>query len=116
MQMYLFGAAALVGGAVSLTYDLLGLFRLLLPVPGWLYALQNMAFWLMEALMIYRFLFRYDDGAIRSYTILGMILGMALYLWCSKPVKTFFGRHFHKRKRKKRKVPHKNVENNDEKE
>ncbi len=84
-QFMLFLAAMMWGAAVALAYDGLRVARHLWPPPKWLYFTEDCLFWIVEALMIYRLMFKYDNGAIRSYTMFGMILGMALYLW-------FFGR------------------------
>ncbi len=73
------------GIAVAATYDILRLFRRVIKTPRWLYNIQEILFWLTEALLIFRLLYIYDDGAIRSYTMLGLVSGMALYTW-------FFGR------------------------
>lgn len=80
-QWMLFLAAIMWGAAVALAYDGLRVLRRIWPPPVWLYYTQDLLFWLAEALLIYRLLFIYDNGAVRSYTMLGMILGMALYLW-----------------------------------
>lgn len=80
-QWILFMAAILWGAAVALVYDGLRVIRKIWPPPLWIYYAQDIIFWLAEALLIYRLLFIYDNGAIRSYTMLGMLLGMALYLW-----------------------------------
>lgn len=80
-QLQLFGAAVLWGAAIGLVYDAVRVARHICPPPAWLYVLEDILFWITEALLIYRLLFKYDDGAIRSYTMLGILLGMALYLW-----------------------------------
>lgn len=80
-QLQLFGVAILWGAAIGLAYDGLRIARHICPPPGWLYFLEDILFWIVEALMIYRLMFKYDDGAIRSYTMIGILLGMVLYLW-----------------------------------
>lgn len=80
-QLMLFLWAMVWGAAVALAYDGLRVARCLWPPPKWLYYGEDLLFWIVEALMIYRLMFKYDNGAIRSYTMLGMLLGMALYLW-----------------------------------
>ena len=80
-QLGLFLTAIVWGAGVALAYDGLRTLRRVMPTPAWLYAAEDLLFWIVEALMIFRLMFKYDDGAIRSYTMFGMILGMALYLW-----------------------------------
>ena len=80
-QLMLFLWAMVWGAAVALAYDGLRVARCLWPPPKWLYYGEDLLFWIVEALMIYRLMFKYDNGAIRSYTMFGMLSGMALYLW-----------------------------------
>ena len=80
-QLKLFLAAMVWGAGVALAYDGIRTLRRVMPTPAWLYAAEDLLFWMVEALMIFRLMFKYDDGAVRSYTMFGMILGMALYLW-----------------------------------
>ncbi len=80
-QLQLFLTAMMWGAAVGLAYDGLRILRRICQPPKWLYICQDILFWIAEALMIYRLMFKYDSGAIRSYTMFGMITGMALYLW-----------------------------------
>lgn len=79
-QIRLFCAAMAWGAAVVVAYDCLRIFRRLISQPVWLCSVQDVIFWIAEAFFIYRLMFRYDSGAIRSYTMLGMLAGMALYL------------------------------------
>ncbi len=80
-QLMLFLMAMVWGAAIALAYDGLRVSRQLMPLPRWLYFAEDFLFWIVEALMIYRLMFQYDNGAIRSYTMFGMLSGMALYLW-----------------------------------
>ena len=79
-QIRLFCAAMAWGAAVVVAYDCLRIFRRLISQPVWLCSVQDAIFWIAEAFFIYRLMFRYDSGAIRSYTMLGMLAGMGLYL------------------------------------
>lgn len=80
-QLQLFGVAILWGAAIGLAYDGLVIARHICQPPGWLHFAEDIIFWIGEALVIYRLMFKYDDGAIRSYTMIGILLGMVLYLW-----------------------------------
>ena len=80
-QLMLFLMAMVWGAAIALAYDGLRVSRQLMPLPRWLYFAEDFLFWIVEALMIFRLMFQYDNGAIRSYTMFGMLSGMALYLW-----------------------------------
>ena len=77
----LFLLAMLWGIAVAASYDLLRIFRRIIKPRHLFYYIQEILFWLAETLVIFRLLYIYDDGAIRSYTMLGLFVGMAVYTW-----------------------------------
>lgn len=81
LHVRLFFMSMLWGIGVAVTYDVLRIFRRVIKPAHWLYYMQEILFWLAEALLIFRLLYIYDDGAIRSYTMLGLVAGMVLYTW-----------------------------------
>ena len=87
IHVSLFFVSMLLGMGVAATYDVLRIFRRVFKTSHWLYYVQEILFWLVEAFVIFRLLYIYDDGAIRSYTMLGLAVGMVLYTW-------FVGRWF----------------------
>ena len=81
LHVRLFLMSMLRGIGVAVAYDVLRIFRRVVKTSRWLYYIQEILFWLAEALLIFRLLYIYDDGAIRSYTMLGLVAGMVLYTW-----------------------------------
>ena len=79
VRMFLLSASWGIG--VAAAYDILRIFRRVCNVSRIIYWLQEIIFWVAEAFLIFRLLYIYDDGAIRSYTMLGLFAGMCVYLW-----------------------------------
>jgi len=69
----------LLGLILMVSYDLLRLFRLLVP-HGELWAgIEDFLYWLYCAVMTISFLFRENDGVLRGYVIGCAFLSMFLY-------------------------------------
>lgn len=81
LHVRLFFVSMLWGIGVAVAYDVLRIFRRVVKTSRWLYYMQEILFWLAEALLIFRLLYIYDGGAIRSYTMIGLVVGMVLYTW-----------------------------------
>ncbi len=79
-QFYLFGMALLWGGGLCLAYDILRIFRRLIRHRGWMINGEDVLYWLAAAAVFYSLLFRYNQGEIRIFIVLGMIFGGVFYL------------------------------------
>lgn len=60
-------------------YDLLRIFRRVLPHGVWAVALEDVLYWIGTALLIFQLLYRENDGAVRGYALLAVASGMVLY-------------------------------------
>ena len=96
-QSLLFAQAFVWGVCFSAAYDCLRIIRRGMPHPRWLSAAEDVIFWIVLAGIVYGLLYRYDDGALRSYTIIGMTAGMLFYTWLlSRRIVRVFGGFFRK--------------------
>ena len=68
-----------LGGWLMFCYDLLRIRRLLIPAKSWLISLEDFLYWIYVSLSVFSLLYRQNDGILRSYAILGVFLGMAVY-------------------------------------
>ncbi len=76
------GLAALSFALVILlmiSYDLLRLFRLLIPHGSLWTGLEDFFYWIYCAVMTFSLLFYENDGVLRGYVIVSAFLGMFLY-------------------------------------
>ncbi|MEY8394926.1 spore cortex biosynthesis protein YabQ [Lachnospiraceae bacterium 45-P1] len=76
------GLAALsfaLGILLMISYDLLRLFRLLIPHGSLWTGLEDFFYWIYCAVMTFSLLFYENDGILRGYVIVSAFLGMFLY-------------------------------------
>lgn len=69
----------LLGLILMSSYDLLRLFRLLIPHGKWWTGIEDFAYWIYCAIMTFLLLFYQNSGVLRGYVIAGVFLGMYLY-------------------------------------
>lgn len=96
-QSMLFVQSALWGVCLAAAYDVLRILRRGIRHRRGLTAAEDIIYWLAAACVIFALLYRYDDGALRSYTIVGMTGGMVIYtLTVSRFAVAFFGKSLRK--------------------
>jgi len=67
------------GLGMVFSYDCIRVVRRICPHTKWTSAVEDILFWLLWAMLLYSLLYRYDYGAVRSYTLAGMSAGIVLY-------------------------------------
>lgn len=60
-------------------YDLIRIFRRIVPHGTWAVAIQDVCYWLLTAFLIFQLLYRQNDGAVRGYALFAVGAGMLLY-------------------------------------
>lgn len=68
-----------LGGWLMFCYDLLRISRLLIPAKNWLVGLEDFFYWIYVSVSVFSLLYRQNDGILRSYVIVGVVLGMVVY-------------------------------------
>lgn len=68
-----------LGIILMISYDLLRLFRLLIPHGNLWTGLEDFFYWIYCAVMTFSLLFYENDGILRGYVIVSTFLGMFLY-------------------------------------
>ena len=87
------GVAILSGAVITVVYDCLRIFRRIIPHGNIWIGIEDFFFWMWTALWVFSVLYRENDGSLRSYTILSMVIGMFLYhQTISEPLVGFFGK------------------------
>ena len=67
------------GVLLVISYDFLRIFRRVISHGFVVIAIEDVLFWMIWALIIFGLLYKYDDGAVRSYAVAGMALGVLVY-------------------------------------
>ncbi len=78
-EMNLFGICVVLGAFLAFVYDIIRILRLLIPHKDIFVDIEDLAFWLFTAWMVFKTLVVYNRGALRAYAFFGMILGVVIY-------------------------------------
>ena len=68
-----------LGILLMASYDLLRLFRLLVPHKNIVAGVEDLLYWIYSALMTFRMLFYENGGILRGYVIISIFTAMILY-------------------------------------
>lgn len=78
-ELLLFFCALWMGICLLFCYDWLRILRLIIPHSPTIVAVTDLLYWIGSGIYIFAVMYQKNDGIIRSYAVLGIILGMALY-------------------------------------
>lgn len=78
-ELQFFGLAVLRGGVILILYDLIRIFRRVVPHGVLAVALEDVLYWAGTALLIFQLLYQENDGAVRGYALFAVAAGMLIY-------------------------------------
>lgn len=73
------GIAFVSGVFITFIYDLMRIFRRIISHGNLWIGVEDFLFWIWTSFWIFSVLYRTNDGSLRIYTILAMLLGMIIY-------------------------------------
>ncbi len=73
------GIAFFSGALITVVYDVLRIFRRAVSHNNFWIGVEDFFFWIWMAFWSFSVLYRENDGDLRFYTILAMVLGMFVY-------------------------------------
>ncbi len=79
VELQFFLISILWGGLLLVVYDVLRILRRLIPHDSFFIALEDFFFWVIASLFIFGMIYRVNDGVIRGFSALGVVLGGVLY-------------------------------------
>ncbi|MCI9681906.1 MAG: hypothetical protein HFI26_11030 [Lachnospiraceae bacterium] len=86
-ELQFFSRAFILGVLMMIAYDGVRIFRRIIPHGVAAVALEDLLYWLVCGVCIFRMLYLENSGAIRGFAIAAVVLGMILYLQISKFIK-----------------------------
>ncbi len=87
------GIAILNGAFITIVYDVLRVFRRVIPHGNFWIGAEDFVFWIWTAFWVFSVLYRENDGNLRMYTMIAMAAGMLLYhLTVSEPLVKVLGK------------------------
>lgn len=75
-----FGVAFLVGMGLVLVYDVFRILRRVIRHGTVLIGIEDLCFWLLCTIAVFLLLYQENDGMIRLFAFVGILLGMGIYL------------------------------------
>lgn len=78
-ELQFFGLAVIRGVFILILYDLLRIFRRVVPHGVWAVALEDVLYWTGTAFLVFELLYRENDGAVRGYALFAVAVGMLFY-------------------------------------
>ena len=79
VELYFFLTSILWGGIVLLAYDVLRILRRLIKHDTFFIAIEDLIFWVIASLFIFAMIYHRNNGIIRGFSVMGMLLGGILY-------------------------------------
>ena len=86
-ELQFFSRSFLLGILMMIAYDGIRIFRRILPHGAAAVAIEDLIYWLLCGVSIFRILYLENSGAIRGFAIAAVVLGMLTYLQLAKILK-----------------------------
>lgn len=80
-EVNVFLSALLTGIAIGFIYDLLRMKRRALKTRKFIVGVEDVLFWIFAAVLVFITAYVSNQGEIRLYFFLAMILGISIYFW-----------------------------------
>ena len=78
-EAWLLLLSLLVGGWLMLVYELFRVLRLMVKHSSFVRGIEDFLFWIFAGVVTFMLLYEQNDGGLRLYAIVGVLVGMSLY-------------------------------------
>ena len=79
-QLFCLGIFILVGIVIGFLFDCFRILRKSFKTADWITYIQDIIFWILAGIIILFSIFKFNNGEIRSYIILGIFFGFLIYI------------------------------------
>ena len=79
-QAYTFVIFILYGFLIGILFDFFRVLRKSFKTPNIVTYIQDILFWIIVGITLLFTIFRFNDGELRSYIFIGIILGLTIYM------------------------------------
>lgn len=79
VELHFFGTSVLWGALLLVIYDALRILRRIITHNGFFVAFEDLIFWVISSLLIFHMMYRQNNGIIRGFAIMAILLGMLFY-------------------------------------
>ena len=78
-ELFFFLKSILTGVIIILLYDILRILRRIIKHKTLVITIEDGLYWLTSGLMIFMMMYKENDGIVRGFSIVGVLLGMLVY-------------------------------------
>jgi len=79
LEVQFFLTSVLYGIMLLVVYDSIRIIRRIVPHKAFFVAVEDILFWVVASIAIFIMIYERNNGTIRGFAILGMLLGMIIY-------------------------------------
>lgn len=78
-QLYLLIVFCISGAIIGIFFDFFRILRRLFKTSDLMTSIQDVIFWILTGIFLLFIIFCYNEGEIRSYVFIGILLGLLIY-------------------------------------
>lgn len=79
VELQFFVISIFWGSLILIFYDALRIIRIIVKHSRFIIALQDIIYWILCGILIFQMMYKHNNGIIRAFSILGMLIGMIVY-------------------------------------
>ena len=68
-----------IGIQIALIYEGILIFRSFVRHCKWVETIEDLCYWVYATVVLFKLQYRYSNGVLRGFSVLGVLLGMVLY-------------------------------------
>lgn len=87
LQLHSLFVFAISGIIIGIFFDIFRILRKSFKTPDFITYIEDIIFWIVTGMFILFVLFTFENGQIRAYNVIGLIIGVILYIF-------FISKHF----------------------
>ncbi|WP_343207963.1 spore cortex biosynthesis protein YabQ [Anaerolentibacter hominis] len=91
-QFRFFLVSGIWGIILSVAYDLLRIFRHLIHHSNFLTGVEDLLFWIVSGCLVFRMIYLENNGEIRAFAFIGLLIGALCYFSVTKGLKKIINR------------------------
>lgn len=80
MQLYSLVIFVICGIAIGIFFDIFRILRRAFKTPNIITYIEDIIFWIFSGVFFLFILFKFNNGQIRSYVVIGLLIGILLYM------------------------------------
>ena len=80
LQLYNFFVFIILGLIISFIFDIFRILRKKFKTNNFITYIEDILFWLISGFLIITAIFKFNDGELRAYLFVGILLGIVIYI------------------------------------